>query len=102
MGDLVGSGLDLNTIVTQLVALERQPITKLQTQASSLNSKISLYGTVNSNSGASIEVNYDTLYQGNLNNAGAFSFANGAKLTVGSGGTRISTSSSSGASAVVK
>lgn len=44
----VGSGLDLNTIVTQLVALERQPITKLQTQASSLNSKISLYGTVNS------------------------------------------------------
>ena len=44
----VGSGLDLNTIVTQLVALERQPLQALQTKASGLNSQISLFGRVNS------------------------------------------------------
>lgn len=44
----VGSGLDLNTIVTQLVALERQPINALQTKASTLNSQISLFGQMNS------------------------------------------------------
>ncbi len=44
----VGSGLDLNTIVTQLVALERQPLVALQTRASELNSQISLFGRVNS------------------------------------------------------
>jgi len=44
----VGSGLDLNTIVTQLVALERQPIQTLQTKASTLNSQISLFGKVSS------------------------------------------------------
>jgi flagellar hook-associated protein 2 len=44
----VGSGLDLNTIVTQLVALERKPLQQMQQKASDLNSKISLYGTVTS------------------------------------------------------
>lgn len=44
----VGSGLDLNTIVTQLVALERQPLVALQNKASQLNSQISLFGKVNS------------------------------------------------------
>lgn len=44
----VGSGLDLNTIVTQLVALERQPLVALQSKASELNSQISLFGRVNS------------------------------------------------------
>ncbi len=42
----VGSGLDLNTIVTQLTALERRPVQALQTQASSLNSQISLFGKI--------------------------------------------------------
>jgi len=44
----VGSGLDLNTIVTQLVALEKRPLQAMQTQAGTLNSQISLYGQVNS------------------------------------------------------
>lgn len=44
----VGSGLDLNTIVTQLVALERQPIQTLQARASTMNSQISLFGRINS------------------------------------------------------
>lgn len=44
----VGSGLDLNTIVTQLVALERQPIQALQTKAGTLNSQISMFGKISS------------------------------------------------------
>ena len=36
----VGSGLDVNSIVTQLVAIERQPITQLKTLASSLQTKL--------------------------------------------------------------
>lgn len=44
----VGSGLDAETIVTKLVALERQPITQLQTQASTIQSKISAFGKIQS------------------------------------------------------
>lgn len=44
----VGSGLDVRTIVSQLVALERQPITQLQTKASSLQTKLSAYGRLKS------------------------------------------------------
>jgi flagellar hook-associated protein 2 len=45
----VGSGLDVNSIVTQLVALERTPITQLQKQASSLQTKLSAFGKLQSN-----------------------------------------------------
>ncbi|MFO1224816.1 MAG: flagellar filament capping protein FliD [Burkholderiaceae bacterium] len=45
----VGSGLDVNSIVTQLVAIERQPITLLQKEASSLQTKLSAYGKLQSN-----------------------------------------------------
>ena len=44
----VGSGLDVNSIVTQLVSIERQPIVKLQTQASSLQTKLSAFGKLQS------------------------------------------------------
>ena len=44
----VGSGLDVNSIVTQLVAIERQPIAKLQTQATSLQTKLSAFGKLQS------------------------------------------------------
>ena len=44
----VGSGLDVNSIVTQLVAIERQPIVKLQSQASSLQTKLSAFGKLQS------------------------------------------------------
>lgn len=44
----VGSGLDVNSIVTQLVAIERQPIVQLQTQASSLQTKLSAFGKLQS------------------------------------------------------
>ncbi|RZI81880.1 MAG: flagellar hook protein [Rubrivivax sp.] len=44
----IGSGLDANSIVTKLVALESQPITALQTAASKIQTKISAYGQVQS------------------------------------------------------
>lgn len=44
----IGSGVDVQSIVSQLVALERSPIKQLQTQASTLQTKLSLYGTIKS------------------------------------------------------
>ncbi len=44
----IGSGLDVNSIVTQLVAIERRPITLLQQQATSVQSKLSIYGQLQS------------------------------------------------------
>lgn len=44
----IGSGLDVQSIVSQLVALERAPIKQLQTQASTLQTRLSLYGTIQS------------------------------------------------------
>ena len=44
----IGSGLDVNSIVTQLVAIEKQPLQTLQTKASTLQSQLSLYGTIKS------------------------------------------------------
>lgn len=44
----VGSGLDLNTIVTKLVALERQPLTQMQSQASLLQTQVSSFGQISS------------------------------------------------------
>ena len=42
------TNLDVNGLVTQLMAAERQPLTKLQSQVNSASSDISLYGTVRS------------------------------------------------------
>lgn len=44
----IGSGIDINTMVTQLVALERRPITQLQTAATRLNTQISSLGKMQS------------------------------------------------------
>lgn len=44
----IGSGLDVQSIVTQLVALEKAPLKQLQTQASSFQTKLSTYGTIKS------------------------------------------------------
>ena len=44
----IGSGLDVQSIVTQLVALEKAPLRQLQTQASSFQTKLSTYGTIKS------------------------------------------------------
>ena len=44
----VGSGIDANSIVTQLMAVERRPLTLLQKTASSVQTQISVYGNVKS------------------------------------------------------
>ena len=44
----IGSGLDVSSIVTQLMSIERQPLTQLQTKATGLQTKLSAYGTVKS------------------------------------------------------
>ena len=44
----VGSGLDVNGIVQQLMAVERQPLTKLNSQISSYQTQVSAYGKLKS------------------------------------------------------
>jgi len=44
----IGSGLDVQSIVSQLVALEKAPLKPLQTQATSYQTKLSTYGTIKS------------------------------------------------------
>ena len=45
----VGSGLDAETIVTQLVALEKKPATNLSSLNSKLETKVSTWGKIQSN-----------------------------------------------------
>jgi flagellar hook-associated protein 2 len=44
----IGSGLDVNAIVTQLVALERRPIVQLRSEASRLQTQVSAFGQLQS------------------------------------------------------
>ena len=44
----LGSGLDVNSIITQLMAIERQPLTALQTKATTIQSTVSEYGKIKS------------------------------------------------------
>lgn len=44
----IGSGLDVESIISQLVALERQPINRLQNKQSQVNAQISAYGSLKS------------------------------------------------------
>lgn len=44
----VGSGLDVSSIISQLMAVERQPMTRLEAQQSSFQSKLSAFGQLKS------------------------------------------------------
>lgn len=44
----IGSGLDVNSILSQLMALERQPLQKLQTRKTQYNAQVSAYGSLKS------------------------------------------------------
>ena len=44
----VGSGLDIETIVSQLMTLERQPLVNLQRRESVINAELSAYGQIKS------------------------------------------------------
>ena len=47
----IGSGLDVNSIVSQLVSIERQPIVALQTKAAAIQTQLSSYGLLSSYAG---------------------------------------------------
>ncbi len=44
----IGSGLDVNGIITQLMAIERQPLAALKTEETKLNAKVSTFGKLQS------------------------------------------------------
>lgn len=44
----IGSGLDVKSIVSQLVAIEKQPLNQLQVRAASVQAKISIFGEMKS------------------------------------------------------
>jgi len=44
----IASGIDIKSIVSQLVALERAPLQPLQTQANTIQSRLSVYGSIKS------------------------------------------------------
>ena len=44
----IGSGLDVNSIITQLMAIESQPLTALQTKATKIQTTVSEYGKMKS------------------------------------------------------
>lgn len=44
----IGSGLDVESIITKLMSVEKVPLTKLQTNATTIDSKISAYGSIKS------------------------------------------------------
>jgi flagellar hook-associated protein 2 len=44
----IGSGLDVSSIITQLMAVEKAPLTQMQKDASKVQSKLSAYGTIQS------------------------------------------------------
>ncbi|MEO6362745.1 MAG: flagellar filament capping protein FliD [Caldimonas sp.] len=44
----IGSGLDVNNIVTSLMSVERQPLTRLQNTATTLQTKLSAFGQLKS------------------------------------------------------
>ncbi len=52
----IGSGLDVNSIVSQLVALEKQPLTTLTLQATNVQNQISSFGQVQSQFSALTDV----------------------------------------------
>jgi flagellar hook-associated protein 2 len=44
----ISSGLDIQSIVSQLIAIEKAPLTQLQKKATSFQTKLSVYGTIKS------------------------------------------------------
>ncbi|MEO5880947.1 MAG: flagellar filament capping protein FliD [Caldimonas sp.] len=44
----IGSGLDVNSIITQLMAIEQRPLNTLQTKATTIQSTVSEYGKIKS------------------------------------------------------
>jgi len=76
----VGSGLDINSIVTQLTAVEKQPLKQLQTRASKLQTQLSSFGTVKSQL-ASLQDASQALLSADTWGAKTFASSNTAAVT---------------------
>jgi flagellar hook-associated protein 2 len=89
----ISSGLDIQGIVTQLVALEKSSITTLQKKATTFQSKLSAYGTLKSQV-ASLGDAASKLSMGSGWNAGTASSSNpsaiGFKASAGTSPTSVS------------
>jgi len=44
----IGSGLNVNDIISKLVDIEKQPLQQLQAKATSIQARISSFGTIQS------------------------------------------------------
>ncbi|HEV8501479.1 MAG TPA: flagellar filament capping protein FliD [Casimicrobiaceae bacterium] len=82
----IGSGLDVNSIVTQLMAIEQQPLTALQNKATALQSQISAYGSIkNSLSTLQGTISSMTTLSGMQTLSASVAASGAASATVGSG-----------------
>lgn len=86
----VGSGLDVNTIVTSLMTLEKRPLNLLQQQATSMQTRLSSFGTLQGQIAALGDVAKRLADAGNWNplrvessNSPALSATAGSKATAG-------------------
>jgi flagellar hook-associated protein 2 len=80
----LGSGLDVNSIVTQLMAVEKRPLTQLQTTAGSFNATLSEMAKLQSNF-AAMRDKAQALNNVDLWNATTASSSDGAAVTVSTG-----------------
>lgn len=86
----IGSGLDINSMVSQLVALERRPIEQMRSEASRLQTQVSSYGQLKSLfstlQDASTALNTASLWQRSVarsSNDAAVSASGGANAVAG-------------------
>lgn len=82
----VGSGLDVNSIVTGLMAIERRPLNQVEEQKDSYKSKISAYGTLSS-ALTSFQTSISALSSSDKFNAQAVSVSDEDILTAKSDGS---------------
>ena len=87
----IGSGLDVESIVSQLVALERRPINRVQNEQAQVNAQISAYGSLKSkisdfqSAMASLgSASSFKLFQGTSSNESVFTATVGSEALAGS------------------
>lgn len=83
------SGLAIDSIVTGLMTIEKQPLTKIQTQISSYNTKMSAYGTLKSGL-STFQAAVDKLATAAKFNAQSAKLSDSSSMTASSDGTATS------------
>lgn len=91
------SGLDVNTLVSQLMTVERQPLTKLNAKEASYQAKLSAYGSIKS-AVSSLQTSLDNLTSSkfqavtaSFSDASAFSATTTSSAVAGSYSLEVST-----------